>query len=305
MPFRTGRLRVGQPIFVDFPRLSTTLEGGVGKSLRYSPIFDPETSTYVTASSSPPESSGGHQLRLSVLPQPNNTTCGPTCLHAVYRYWDYETSLQDVIDTVEPLPEGGTLAVRLAIHALKRGFKAEIFTYNLQMFDPTWFSPSSPVDLAQRLREQRDNKQSSKLILATEAYLEFLSLGGMMRYENLDAKLLRRFLRRGVPVLTGLSATHLYDCAREFKDEYDDVRGQPSGHFVVLSGYDPKTREVSVADPLHDNPRYGSQYYRVGMSRLTASILLGILTYDANLLVITPKKLPKRDPFEIKSVVLP
>lgn len=222
----------------------------------------------------------------------------------MYRYWEYETSLQDVIDTVEPLPEGGTLAVRLAIHALKRGFRAEIFTYNLQIFDPTWFSPTSPVNLSERLALQRSHKRSDNFALATENYLEFLRLGGLLRYENLDAKLLRRFLRRGVPVLTGLSATHLYDCAREFKDDYDDVRGAPSGHFVVLSGYDPKTREVSIADPLHDNPRFGSQYYRVGMSRLTASILLGILTYDANLLVITPKRPFRRDPDD-RQLILP
>jgi hypothetical protein len=73
----------------------------------------------------------------------------------------------------------------------------------------------------------------------------------------------------------------------------------------VLHGYDPKTREVSVADPLHDNPRFGSQYYRVAINRLTASILLGILTYDANLLVITPKKMPKRDPDDDRALVLP
>jgi len=238
-----------------------------------------------------------------VLPQPDNTTCGPTCLHAVYRYWDYELPLQEVINTVEPLPEGGTLAVRLAIHALRRGFRAEIFTYNLQIFDPTWFA--APADLAQRLIEQRAHKSSEKLALATENYLEFLRLGGSLRYENLDAKLLRRFLRRGIPVLTGLSATYLYDCAREFNDDYDDVRGAPSGHFVVLSGYDPSTREVSVSDPLHDNPRFGSQYYRVAMGRLTASILLGILTYDANLLVITPKKMPRREQMEDKPLILP
>jgi Peptidase_C39 like family len=260
----------------------------------------------VTSSTPPPsESSRGHQLRLSVLPQPDDTTCGPTCLHAVYRYWDYELPLQEVIDTVEPLPEGGTLAVRLAIHALRRGFRAEIFTYNLQIFDPTWFQEANQVNLAERLIEQRQFKRSSKLALATDNYLEFLRLGGKLSYENLDAKLIRRFLRRGVPVLTGLSATHLYECAREFNDDYDDVRGSPSGHFVVLSGYDPKTRLVSVADPLQDNPRFNSQYYSVGINRLTASILLGILTYDANLLVITPKKLPKRDPDDDRTVVLP
>lgn len=62
------------------------------------------------------------------------------------------------------------------------------------------------------------------------------------------------------------------------------------GHFVVLSGYDPEHREVTVADPLHNNPRYGSPYYGVGVERLISSILLGIVTYDANLLVITPTK---------------
>ncbi len=238
-----------------------------------------------------------------MLPQPDDTTCGPTCLHAVYRYWDYELALQEVINTVDPLPEGGTLAVRLAVHALRRGFRAEIFTYNLQIFDPTWFSET--VNLAERLIEQRHHKRSSRLNLATDNYLEFLRLGGKLSYENLDAKLLRRFLRRGIPVLTGLSATHLYECAREFNDDYDDVRGSPSGHFVVLHGYDPKAREVSVADPLQDNPRFNSQYYRVNINRLTASILLGILTYDANLLVITPKKMPKRGPDDERPLILP
>jgi hypothetical protein len=37
---------------------------------------------------------------------------------------------------------------------------------------------------------------------------------------------------------------------------YDDVRGQPQGHFVVLSEYDTETREVVVADPLGENPRF-------------------------------------------------
>ena len=27
------------------------------------------------------------RLPVRTLPQPDETTCGPTCLHAVYRYW--------------------------------------------------------------------------------------------------------------------------------------------------------------------------------------------------------------------------
>jgi hypothetical protein len=38
-----------------------------------------------------------HQLELEMLPQPDDTTCGPTCLHAVYRYRGHEIPLDQVI----------------------------------------------------------------------------------------------------------------------------------------------------------------------------------------------------------------
>lgn len=226
------------------------------------------------------------QLDLSVLPQPDDTTCGPTCLHAVYRYWGFETPLPRLVTEVTALPGGGTLAVSLACHALRAGFDAEILTYNLHMFDPTWFGPG--VDLAERLRAQRDAKPDAKLAHATEAYLEYLALGGVVRYAELRAGLIRHHVARGIPILTGLSATYLYGCARELGDDYDDVRGEPTGHFVVLSGYDRTSRQVMVADPLQDNPLSADHYYAVSMDRLVASILLGIVTYDANLLVLKP-----------------
>jgi hypothetical protein len=34
-----------------------------------------------------------------------------------------------------------------------------------------------------------------------------------------------------------LSATYLYQTKREFDNEYDDIRGNPVGHFVVICGY--------------------------------------------------------------------
>jgi len=221
-----------------------------------------------------------------VLPQPDGTTCGPTCLHAVYRFHGDDVALETVIEEVEVLPDGGTLAVLLGCHALRRGYRAHIYTYNLRVFDPTWFGPG--IDLAAKLRAQRGAKSETKLHVATAAYLDFLELGGDVRYRDLTRSLLRDFLRHEPPILTGLSATYLYGCARESDDEYDDVGGHPTGHFVVLGGYDASTREVLVADPLHDNPGFGSSTYRVGIDHLIGAILLGIATYDANLLVIEP-----------------
>ncbi|HMB67890.1 MAG TPA: C39 family peptidase [bacterium] len=234
------------------------------------------------------------KLELEILPQPNETTCGPTCLQAVYRYYDREVPLDRVIAEVQPVASGGTLAVLLAQHALRHGFSAVIYTYNVTLFDPTWFDDADRIP--ERLRKQMDAKAGNeRLQEATPAYLEFLSLGGELRFRDLTPALLREYLRRGVPILTGLSATFLYHCARERDDnEYDDIVGDPVGHFVVLSGYDPETREVLVADPLQDNPLHGSRYYRVDVDRLINAILLGIVTYDANLLILRPESAETR-----------
>jgi hypothetical protein len=59
---------------------------------------------------------------------------------------------------------------------------------------------------------------------------------------------------------------------------------------VVLSGYRETNREVRVADPWHPNPVSKEGQYWVGISRIVNSILLGILTYDANLLIVERKK---------------
>jgi hypothetical protein len=236
----------------------------------------------------PPRDPASHRavLELEVLPQPNDSTCGPTCLHAVYSYFGDKLPLGDVVQEVTPLPGGGTLAVYLAHHALRRGYKATIFTYNLQLFDPTWFRED--VDLRTKLIEQRTIKADPRLRQATQPYLDFLDLGGKVYLGDKTSSLIRRFLKRGIPILTGLSANYLYRCAREINDEYDDVRGLPLGHFVVLSGYDKLSREVMIADPLHDNPGFGQQYYTVNVEQLIASIMLGIVTYDANLLILEP-----------------
>lgn len=239
-----------------------------------------------TAKGAPPVTQR-KQLELTVLPQLDDTTCGPTCLEAVYRYHGARVELEALIDDVVSLPGGGTLAVWLACHALQRGFAAEIYTYNLHLFDPTWFADS--VSIEERLRTQLEHKRDEKLALATTGYLEFLKLGGTLRFKELNAKLIRGLLNKDHPILTGLSATYLYDCAREYNDDYDDIRGGPTGHFVVLSGYDRAERQVSVADPMLDNPKYGVQYYKVGIDRLLGAILLGVLTHDANLLAIYPK----------------
>lgn len=230
------------------------------------------------------------KLLFDIQPQPDDWTCGPTCLHAIYRYYGDLMPLSQVIAEVPMLETGGTLAVNLACHALKRGYSALLYTYNVQMFDPTWFAAPG-CDLREKLIAQQQHKDSPKLHLATQSYLEYLQLGGRIRFVDLQPGLIRKYLMDHIPILTGLSSTYLYREAREYgpNDVPDDVRGEPAGHFVVLCGYSRMKRKVQVADPLHPNPLARSTKYWVGVNRVIASILLGIVTYDANLLILKPK----------------
>ncbi len=226
-------------------------------------------------------------LSLDIARQPDDTTCGPTCLHSVYRYFGDEVPLERLVREIQPLPGGGTLAVTLANHALRRGYLSTIYTYNLQLFDPTWFT--ADVDLSEQLRKQLKYKKGERFRVATDAYLEYLELGGKLQLGERPSSLIRQQLKKRVPILTGLSSTHLYRCAREYQDKYDSVRGQPAGHFVVLSAYDMQHRRVTVADPLHDNPGFGTHTYEVDLESLVCAIMLGVITYDANLLMIRPQ----------------
>jgi hypothetical protein len=140
------------------------------------------------------------KLPFAILPQPTVTTCGPTCLHAIYRYYGDTISLRQVIAEVGALEEGGTLAVFLANHALRKGYGASIFTYDLSLFDPSWFT-GGQIDLCAKLRQQANVKRGGRLQLATQAFIEFVDIGGSIYFRDLNPSLIRRFLKRSLPIL--------------------------------------------------------------------------------------------------------
>ncbi len=227
---------------------------------------------------------------IPILPQPCDSSCGPTSLHAVYNFFHHHTELKEIIDSVHFLEEGGTLGVMLGLDAIRRGFEATIYTYNLRVFDPSW-NELTNGEIIDRLEAQLKYKSGKKFTEETLAFQEFLKTGGQLRFDDLTPLLLKRWFDRDTPILAGLSATYLYKSMREYTTKrkqsvFHDLRGEPAGHFVVLCGID--KRNVYVADPYKENPLSPSQYYKVDVQRLINAIMLGIVTYDANLLIITP-----------------
>jgi hypothetical protein len=239
----------------------------------------------------PSPANGSSLLEVAMVPQPTDTSCGPTCLHALYHYYGQSHPLERILAEVPMLETGGTLAVNLGSHALQQGFRVHLLTFNLRIFDPTWF-PLGRAVLVAKLRTQLRHRRAAKARHAVEAYLRFLELGGEVELRDISTRFLCGHLDRGHPILTGLNATYLYRCCREMPDtgEDDDERGGPLGHFVIIAGYDRSRREFLIADPYEKNPLHRRTHYAVSSDRLINAILLGILTYDANLLILEPPR---------------
>src|SRR5688572_6663959 len=203
-------------------------------------------------------------LNFDIQAQPDEVTCGPTCLHAMYGYYSDKISLKQVIGEVKSLKGGGTLDVMLGNHALRRGYKATIFTYNWNVFDPSWGKLSSRKMMEMLRQQMRHKFRRRKLQIASKAYIRFLEAGGKVCFDELGEDLVKKYLQKQVPVLAGLSATHLYSTPREIAEtnKYHSTKGYPVGHFVIINGYDDRTKCAYIADPMNPNP-LKSQYYSV------------------------------------------
>lgn len=236
-----------------------------------------------------------HELDVRRFLQPDDVTCGPTCLRKVYHFYGRNVPVEIVLGEVERNEDGGTLAVNLGIAALGRDFRARIFSYNLRIFDPTW-SRLGSEEIADRLELRRKHVSDGKARRAMAAYVRFLRAGGEMAFDELTPKLLKAIINRDHPILAGLSATYLYRMARECHvgetNELveDDIAGEPIGHFVVISGYRDRGRRFTLRDPSAHVPHTADGRVVVEAQRLINAILLGDLTYDAVLLELWPSE---------------
>lgn len=240
-----------------------------------------------------PDGRVAHELRVQRFLQPDDVTCGPTCLRKVYDFYGVEATPEQVLAEIDRNEDGGTLAVFLGISALRRGFRARIYSYDLRIFDPTWFGLDGEA-LCEKVHARIPHLRDGNSLRAAKAYLSFLGLGGVLAFDELTPSLLKAILDRGHPVLAGLSATYLYRMPRERQVERtsllvdDDVAGEPTGHFVVITGYEHWGRSFVLRDPSEHVPVSHTDRHVVDAHRLVNSILLGDLTYDAVLLELWP-----------------
>jgi hypothetical protein len=227
----------------------------------------------------------------TILTQPDDITCGPTCLQSIYNYYGDNLSLQETIQQTESLTTGGTLAVLLGCHALTRGYQVRLHSFNTDILDPSWFKLKN-ISLIDKLNEQAQTTDDKKIRYISEAYNQFISLGGNIIFNDLSFQVIQTYLNQGHPLLSGVNATYFYQTMREYTN--DDLRskhheflGEASGHFIVLYRSN-NENDLHIADPYTPHPLSTTHHYTTSYNHWLHAFLLGTGTSDAELLVIIP-----------------
>lgn len=229
--------------------------------------------------------------------QPDDVSCGPSCLAQVLAYYGDVQQISALSDRVRRNPDGGTLAVNLAHLALDLGYRVRLYPFGVRVFDPSWWELED-AEIAERLDLRSRGLADPVERAVVKAWRDLLRRGGYVAFHEPSPALLARIIAQDRPLICGLNATWLYREPRDRPHDNvpDDIDGWPVGHFVVLHGYTGRGLHFHVNDPSEDapfsaggdpmGPRTG--HYPLPADRLIHAILLGDATRDAVLLEIWP-----------------
>ncbi|MBN1900523.1 hypothetical protein JW926_04265 [Candidatus Sumerlaeota bacterium] len=226
-------------------------------------------------------------FKLDIAPeiQPDDISCGLSCLKMVLDYYDQEQDMQALSEICPPLYDIGLFDSQLGKTAIDLGFDVTIYTYNYRIFHPIW-NRLHLSDLIGKLVIKQACAMTPHQALSARHYIEYLQKGGELLFYPLSKELILAHLDQEIPVIAALDMSFLYDCVA-FYDEFSEYRAT---HFVIIHGYDPKRNVFHVCDPWHSIPiPHENGRYAVDADRVINAIFLGQDRNDSSLIVIRKK----------------
>jgi len=173
--------------------------------------------------------------------------CGPSSLQQVLEYYGRKISLKDILANVKMFPFG-TPPPYLAIGAKKLGYKVRLISFDVNYVDPSWKN-SPKNEIIEKLKKRLPTIKNRIINRRTKGLIMALESGVELDIKIPSEKILIKYMKRGIPPIITLSYNVLHDYKRKLNDKLDDVKGLPTGHYVVVSGYD--DNNFIVTDPFN------------------------------------------------------
>lgn len=173
----------------------------------------------------------------------------------------------------------GTWTSYLGIYAIKQGFDVLLYYCNVRYIDPSWFNlPRRKLmkKLKTALKKEKNKRKKDGLI----SLLDYIKEKGKIIFQIPSKNLIINYLKTKCPVIVCVTNTILHNKKRfDFKKQKTSEYGEPSGHFIVISGYE--NGNFIISDP---SAKYG------GICRVSEDkLLFSWLFWGGDALIIKPK----------------
>ena len=218
--------------------------------------------------------------------------CGPTCLKEVFDFYNYKIDLKTIIKGTKSEKKYIDWDYKLGLFALKCGFKVDVYTLTTDIFDPTWYNFKKDVLLKQLKKRlnfvSKNNKKDVKdgyiwwwYKPALESIIKFIKAGGNIKFVPISKNLIIKLLKKGIPIIAPLNSTLIYKIRRVYRNNFDDIKGEYVGHFIVISGYDSRKDKFILVD----SDRMADK--RKGIIKVDADLLINsIIMHTGDLIVV-------------------
>ncbi len=198
--------------------------------------------------------------------------CGPVSTYNIHKYFGTKITLPEILKDLGVTLKSLTFPSQLANHLRRQSYIVEVLTSCSYVVSPQWMGKPSSSIIDQLTKWCGYNKKSTWLKGAT-LLLEYMKDGGKVTVLNLTTKVLDDYLDQGYVILACLEESWLWG-KRKIADKniFDDVKGNPRGHFVVL--YDKNDHDYRVSDPYPTGLPGREGTYTVSKDTVLTSILL-------------------------------
>jgi hypothetical protein len=205
-------------------------------------------------------------------------TCGPSCLQQVLAYYGIKITLDEILKEVKMF-KYGTWINYLGIYAAEHKFKVKLICNNVHYIDPSWFKLPR-IKLIKKIQTALKKERNKMRKDGFFSLLDYLKTNAEIIFQIPSKKILINCLKKNVPIIICLSSTVLRGRKRfDFKKNKHSEYGEPTGHFVVISGY--KNNNFIITDP---SVKYGG-VHEVPENKL----IFSWFSLSGDALIIEPK----------------
>jgi len=199
------------------------------------------------------------------------SSCGHSSLLQVLAYYGTNLELKEVVKEISNCEVDelklGASECELGMFAIKRGFKSTVVSLDVRRFDATWFELSSE-ELKKKLElrseflhklspeDIKEGQGTQYLDNVTKYYSEYLEKEGKVKFLPISKELIKKYIDNKIPVIALVSSQLYFKKARKYNGEFDDIKGKPTGHWIVVSGYD--ENNFIITDPADDLEKDGN-----------------------------------------------